>query len=90
MMMMSFSSLGLVSVIYVLWGYSMSFASAHTGESDILGIFDNPFALFGLTDLLTTGPGSTAQPPMCRAVSALCPPSSGWRSSSPSPSSPSP
>jgi Amt family ammonium transporter len=52
MMMMSFSSLGLVSVIYVLWGYSMSFASAHTGESDILGIFDNPFSLFGLTQLL--------------------------------------
>lgn len=52
MMMMSFGSLGVVSVIYVLWGYSMSFASAHTGESDILGIFDNPFALFGLSPLL--------------------------------------
>jgi Amt family ammonium transporter len=54
MMMMSFGSLGVVSVIYVLWGYSMSFASAHTGESDILGIFDNPFSLFGLTQLLET------------------------------------
>lgn len=52
MMMMSFGSLGVVSVIYVLWGYSMSFASAHTGESDILGIFDNPFSLFGLSPLL--------------------------------------
>ncbi|WP_422748381.1 ammonium transporter [Mycobacterium sp. WMMD1722] len=52
MMMMSFGSLGVVSVIYVLWGYSMSFASAHTGNSDILGIFDNPFALFGLSPLL--------------------------------------
>ncbi|WP_264010181.1 ammonium transporter [Mycolicibacterium flavescens] len=52
MMMMSFGSLGVVSVIYVLWGYSMSFASAHTGESDIAGIFDNPFALFGLSPLL--------------------------------------
>ena len=51
MMMMSYGSLGLVSVIYVLWGYSMSFASAHTGESDILGIFDNPFALFGVNQL---------------------------------------
>ncbi|BBX17492.1 ammonium transporter [Mycolicibacterium duvalii] len=51
MMMMSFGSMGLVSVIYVLWGYSMSFASAHTGESDILGIFDNPFALFGVSQL---------------------------------------
>ena len=28
MMMMSFSSLGVVSIIYVLWGYSMSFSSA--------------------------------------------------------------
>ncbi|BCI52609.1 ammonium transporter [Mycolicibacterium litorale] len=52
MMMMSFGSLGVVSVIYVLWGYSMSFASAHTGESDILGIFDNPFSLFGLSPLM--------------------------------------
>ncbi|MBO0677236.1 ammonium transporter [Mycolicibacterium sp. S2-37] len=52
MMMMSFGSLGVVSVIYVLWGYSMSFASAHTGQSDILGIFDNPFSLFGLSPLL--------------------------------------
>jgi ammonium transporter, Amt family len=51
MMMMSFGSMGVVSVIYVLWGYSMSFASAHTGESSIAGIFDNPFALFGLSQL---------------------------------------
>ncbi|WP_197380892.1 ammonium transporter [Mycolicibacterium mengxianglii] len=54
MMMMSFGSLGVVSVIYVLWGYSMSFSSGHTGESDILGIFDNPFSLFGLSQLLET------------------------------------
>lgn len=52
MMMMSFGALGVVSVIYVLWGYSMSFASAHTKESDILGIFDNPFSLFGVSQLL--------------------------------------
>ena len=52
MMMMSFGAMGVVSVIYVLWGYSMSFASAHTGDSDILGVFDNPFALFGLSPLL--------------------------------------
>ena len=51
MMMMSFGSIGVVSVIYVLWGYSMSFASAHTGDSDILGIFDNPFSVFGLSQL---------------------------------------
>lgn len=52
MMMMSFGSMGVVSVIYVLWGYSMSFASAHTGSNDIWGVFDNPFALFGLSPLL--------------------------------------
>ncbi|PRC42687.1 ammonium transporter, partial [Mycobacterium sp. ITM-2017-0098] len=51
MMMMSFGSLGVVSVVYVLWGYSMSFASAHTGESDYFGVFDNPVALFGLSQL---------------------------------------
>lgn len=54
MMMMSFGTLGVVSVIYVLWGYSMSFASTHTDTGDILGIFDNPFALFGLSPLLET------------------------------------
>ncbi|WP_183469165.1 ammonium transporter [Mycolicibacterium iranicum] len=51
MMMMSFGSIGVVSVIYVLWGYSMSFASAHTGESDFFGVFDNPFSLFGVSQL---------------------------------------
>ncbi len=51
MMMMSFGSIGVVSVIYVLWGYSMSFSSAHTGEGNFFGVFDNPFALFGLSQL---------------------------------------
>ncbi len=50
MMMMSFGSLGLVSVIYVLWGYSMSFSAGHTGETPGL-FFDNPFALFGVNQL---------------------------------------
>ncbi|MDX1884962.1 ammonium transporter [Mycolicibacterium sp. 120270] len=54
MMMMSFGSIGVISVIYVLWGYSMSFSSAHTLEGDIWGIFDNPISLFGLSDLLET------------------------------------
>ncbi|EHI12970.1 ammonium transporter [Mycolicibacterium thermoresistibile] len=54
MMMMSFGALGIVSVVYVLWGYSMSFSSGHTGQSDILGVFDNPFSLFGLSPLLET------------------------------------
>ncbi|MCG5433729.1 ammonium transporter [Mycobacterium sp. MYCO198283] len=54
MMMMSFGSLGVVSVIYVLWGYSMSFASAQTQEDDFFGVFDNPFSLFGLGPLMNT------------------------------------
>ncbi|AUN42926.1 ammonium transporter [Tsukamurella tyrosinosolvens] len=50
MMMMSIGSLGLVSVIYVLWGYSMSFS----GEGNYLGMFDNPFTYFGLDQLMET------------------------------------
>ncbi len=50
MMMMSIGSLGLVSVIYVLWGYSMSFS----GEGNYLGMFDNPFKYFGLDQLMET------------------------------------
>ena len=54
MMMMSFGSMGVVSVIYVLWGYSMSFSSAHVGGGNYLGLFDNPFALFGVKQLTET------------------------------------
>lgn len=50
MMMMSIGSLGLVSVIYVLWGYSMSFS----GDGNYLGVFDNPFKYFGLDQLMET------------------------------------
>ncbi|MGK2879638.1 MAG: ammonium transporter, partial [Mycobacterium sp.] len=52
MMMMSFGSIGVVSIIYVLYGYSMSFSSAHTLESDYFGVFDNPFSLAGLMPLM--------------------------------------
>lgn len=52
MMMMSIGSLGVVSVIYVLWGYSMSFS----GEGNYLGMFDNPFTYFGLDQLMATKP----------------------------------
>ena len=38
----------------MLWGYSMSFSSGHTGEKDIAGIFDNPFSLFGVYQLMET------------------------------------
>jgi Amt family ammonium transporter len=46
MIMMSFISAGIVGVVWVLWGYSMT-----TGEG-VLGIFGNPFASFGLQSLM--------------------------------------
>ena len=46
MMMMSFVSVGIVGVVWVLWGYSMS-----TGQG-VLGVFGNPFASFGLSSLI--------------------------------------
>ena len=49
MMMMSFVSIGMVGVIWVLWGYSMS-----GGDSVIAGLFGDPFASFGLSNLVGT------------------------------------
>lgn len=43
MMMMSFGAIATVGVVYVLWGYSMSYAT--TGDS---GVIANPFTWFGL------------------------------------------
>ena len=43
MMMMSFGVIATVGIVYVLWGYSMSYAS--TGDS---GVIANPFTWFGL------------------------------------------
>ncbi len=54
MMMMSFGAIATVSVVYVLWGFSMSFSNGITGENDIWGIFANPFALFGSDQLTQT------------------------------------
>ncbi|WP_149955902.1 ammonium transporter [Zafaria cholistanensis] len=48
MMMMSFASAGIVGVVWVLWGYSM------TVGQGVGGLFGNPFASFGLQDLLGT------------------------------------
>lgn len=42
MMMMSFGTLGVVGVIYVLWGWSMSYGSS------VGGFFGNPFDQFAL------------------------------------------
>ncbi|MGI6796165.1 ammonium transporter [Gordonia sp. PS3] len=54
MMMMSFAALGTVTVIYVLWGFSMSFGNSLTGTGDIGGLFANPFSLFGSDQLMQT------------------------------------
>jgi Amt family ammonium transporter len=48
MMMMSFIAVGLVGVVWVLWGYSM------TGGDGVAQLFGNPFASFGLSGLLGT------------------------------------
>ncbi|MEO9327723.1 ammonium transporter [Gordonia aurantiaca] len=57
MMMMSFISLATVSVVYVLWGFSMAFGNGITGDDDIAGLFSNPFSLFGSGQLADTLPG---------------------------------
>jgi Amt family ammonium transporter len=41
--------MGVVGVVYVLWGWSMSF-----GSSDVGTLFANPFELFGLKDVPNT------------------------------------
>ncbi|MGL5865108.1 MAG: ammonium transporter [Dermatophilaceae bacterium] len=43
MMMMSFGAMGVVGIVYVLYGYSMSF-----GSNDIGGVIADPFEKFGL------------------------------------------
>jgi Amt family ammonium transporter len=49
MMMMSFGALALISVLWVLYGYSMAFGNDVGG-----GLLGNPGEFFGLTDLLGT------------------------------------
>ncbi|MDP3890991.1 ammonium transporter [Nocardioides sp.] len=43
MMMMSFGAMGVIGVVYVLWGWSMSYSDGSVG-----GLFGNPFEQFGL------------------------------------------
>ena len=50
MMMMSFGALGLISVIWVLYGYSMAFGDDVAG-----GLVGNPFEFFGLNGLIGAG-----------------------------------
>jgi Amt family ammonium transporter len=46
MMMMSFGTIGIGGIVYVLWGWSMSF-----GAEDIATIINNPFETFGLNGI---------------------------------------
>jgi Amt family ammonium transporter len=50
MMMMSFSAVAVIGVVYVLWGWSMSFGDSWSDSKDIGHVFANPFTLFGLSD----------------------------------------
>ena len=61
MIMMSFGAIGVVGVVYVLWGYSMSFATDAFGTKMVdgeevgkAGIIGNPFTHFGMKGLLPT------------------------------------
>ncbi|MEV0946250.1 ammonium transporter [Rhodococcus sp. NPDC049939] len=53
MMMMSFGAMAVIAVVYVLWGWSMSY-----GTQDIGGLFANPFEFFGLKDTITDADGN--------------------------------
>ncbi len=55
MMMMSFISMGVIGVLWVLFGYSMSFGNSVGG----LGIIGNPFEFAGLESLLTEDPSAS-------------------------------
>ncbi|NYF97202.1 ammonium transporter [Janibacter cremeus] len=52
MMMMSYGAMAVVGVVYVLWGWSMSYASDSVG-----GIVGNPLTHFGLADSITDASG---------------------------------
>ena len=59
MMMMSFSSIGVVGIVYALWGWSMSYSSLGWAAADaenpgweFAKLFASPFDQFGLSDTL--------------------------------------
>lgn len=53
MMMMSFTAIGVVGVVYVLWGWSMSYGTQSWG-----GVVANPFEFFGLRSSIVDGEGN--------------------------------
>ncbi|WP_300680170.1 ammonium transporter [Nocardioides sp.] len=54
MMMMSYLSMGVIGLVYVLWGWSESFGTGGTS------FFANPFSLFGLDGVTSEGGGYIA------------------------------
>jgi Amt family ammonium transporter len=54
MMMMSFGALGVVTLLWVVYGYSMAF-----GDDVGYGLIGNPFEYFGLKGLMTDVPDAT-------------------------------
>lgn len=54
MMMMSFGAMALVSVLWVLYGYSATF-----GDDVGLGLLGNPFEMFGLAGMMAEDPEAT-------------------------------
>ncbi|WP_460490707.1 ammonium transporter, partial [Corynebacterium nasicanis] len=57
MMMMSFGTLGVVTVVYILWGWSMSY-----GDRSIGGVVSDPTQYFGLKDMLIDASGPNGYP----------------------------
>jgi ammonium transporter, Amt family len=54
MLMMSFGAMAVVAVVYVLWGWSMSYGS------DVGGVVGNPFDQFGLAGTMNDAAGEFA------------------------------
>ena len=50
MMMMSYIAMGIVGIVYVLWGWSESFSDGFSGDGKL---FANPFTQFGLDGVTT-------------------------------------
>ncbi|MFP5345656.1 MAG: ammonium transporter [Actinomycetes bacterium] len=53
MIMMSFGAMAVVTVVYYLWGWSMSF-----NDSSLGGVVGNPFTFFGLRNTITNAGGT--------------------------------
>ncbi len=56
MMMMSFSALAVVGIVYVLWGWNMSYGDSYADSDggtahEVFGLFANPFHNFGLGNI---------------------------------------